>query len=163
MLRVGLAPTFCFWLMYKQNQTLIDLLEPVISAMGYELWGVEHMTGGHDSLVRIYIDSPAGITLADCERASEQITGVLDINDPIRGAYRLEVSSPGLDRPLFTLAQFQRFQGCPVRIRLSTKLNGRRNITGKIIAAEDDMVALLDGDERHMIPADVIQKAHIMQ
>ena len=142
---------------------MVNLLRPVISAMGYEMWGVEHFPKGHASLVRIYIDNDSGISLADCERVSEQVTGILDVNDPIRGPYNLEISSPGLDRPLFTLEQFERFIGHEAGIRLRTKLDGRRNVTGKIIEVNDDSVTILGNDSRYSIPADTIEKANIVQ
>ena len=149
--------------MYKQNQSLVKLLKPVISAMGYEMLGIEYFTRGHGSLLRIYIDNEAGITVDDCERVSHQVTGILDVNDPIPGSYNLEISSPGLDRPLFTLEQFERFKGHIAQVKLSAKLDGRRNFTGKIGAVERDRVVLDDRDESYTIPADLIEKAHLVE
>ena len=82
--------------MVKQNKKLVDLLAPVISAMGYEMLGVEQISQGKSSTLRIYIDKEGGINVDDCQRVSHQVTGVLDVNDPIKGAYHLEVSSPGV-------------------------------------------------------------------
>lgn len=160
---MGFGPTFCFRRMYKQNQSLVKLLEPVISAMGYEMLGIEYFTRGHGSLLRIYIDNEAGISVDDCERVSNQVTGILDVNDPIHGSYNLEVSSPGLDRPLFTLEQFRRFKGHRAQVKLRSKLDGRRNFTGEIGAVEPDRVVLHDRDERYTIPADLIEKAHLAE
>ena len=148
--------------MYKQNSILVKLLEPVISAMGYEMLGIEHLARGHGSLVRVFIDNEAGITVDDCERVSHQVTGILDVNDPIQGSYHLEVSSPGLDRPLFTLEQFKRFQGHKAQVRLRAKLEGRRNFTGEIGVVEHDSIILNDGEGIITIPADMIEKAHLL-
>lgn len=159
---MGFEPTFCFRLMYRQNQILVKLLEPVISAMGYEMLGIEHLPKGHGSLVRIYIDNEAGITVADCEKVSHQVTGILDVNDPIKGSYDLEVSSPGLDRPLFTLDHFSRFKGHMVQVRLRSKMDGRRNFTGQIEGVDKDKVTLKEQDQIYSIPVDLIEKAHLV-
>ncbi len=106
--------------MYKQNQVLVELLQPVVSAMGYEMLGIEQIPQGRDSLVRVYIDSETGISLDDCERVSDQVTGVLDVEDPVKGSYRLEITSPGLDRPLFTLEQCRRYLGRPDPVTFKT-------------------------------------------
>ena len=147
--------------MYRQNQDLVNLVNPVISAMGYELWGLEYIPQGKSSLLRIYIDNESGITVDDCARVSDQVAGVLDVNDPIRGHYDLEVSSPGLDRPLFTLEQFARYQGSDVRLRLRGKLDGRRNFNGRIEEVRDGVVRILDDGNSYSIPGDQIDKANI--
>ena len=160
---MGFEPTFCFRRMYKQNQNLVKLLEPVISAMGYEMLGIEFFTRDHGSLLRVFIDNEAGITVDDCERVSHQITGILDVNDPIQGSYQLEVSSPGLDRPLFTMEQFKRFQGHKAQVRLSSKLDGRRNFKGEIGVVGNGSIILHEGDGIFTIPADMIEKAHLTE
>jgi len=148
--------------MYKQNRKIVELVEPVVSSMGYELWGLEYLSQGRYSLLRIYIDKPDGITLTDCEQVSRQVTGVLDVEDPIQGAYNLEVSSPGLDRPLFTLPQFARYTGSEVKVNLATKLDGRRKLTGRIIGTQDNQVLLeVDGKE-YKVPAEAIDNARLV-
>ena len=143
--------------------TLLKLLNPVVQAMGYELLGTEHITNGKASILRIYIDSEQGINLDDCSRVSLQVEGVLDVNDPIQGTYNLEVSSPGLDRPLFTLEHFQRFIGAQVKIKLRKKIDNRRNFIGQIIAVNDENIDLKDTTGINFkIPADVIDKAHLV-
>jgi len=148
--------------MYHQNPVLVELLEPLIQALGYEMLGIEHSPGGQGSLLRIYIDSEAGIKLADCERVSEQVTGVLDVNDPIRGSYHLEISSPGFDRPLFTLEHFRRFIGHRVRLKLREKIAGRRRISGEITGVGQDGVEVKIDGMNCLIPADVIEKARLI-
>jgi len=114
-------------------------------------------------LLRIYIDNVAGITLDDCVRVSKQLAGVLDVNDPIRSRYELEVSSPGLDRPLFTLEQFTRFLGYPVKLRLASKLEGRKHLTGVIEAVSNEEIQIIEDGQSFKIPAGSIEKANIKQ
>lgn len=153
---------FFFRLMYRQNQTLVALLHPVISAMGYELWGVEQLPDGKASLLRVYIEHESGITLQDCERVSRQVVGVMDVEDPVTGSYRLEVSSPGLDRPLFTLDHFSRFQGKYARVQLRQKLENRRQLKGEIKRVEDDTVTIVSDGNEYAIPAGLIEKANLL-
>jgi len=148
--------------MYRQNQTLVDLLQPVITSMAYELWGVEQLPDGRATLLRIYIDHESGITLEDCERVSRQVAGVLDVEDPVAGAYRLEISSPGLDRPLFTLDHFRRFINADVRVHLRRKIEDRKRITGRILRAEDDTVTIMSDGNEFNISADLIEKANLL-
>ena len=130
--------------------------------MGYELWGVEQLPEGRGSLVRVYIDHDSGIRLEDCEKVSKQVVGVLDVEDPITGSYRLEISSPGLDRPLFTLDQFSRFQGERAHVHLRQKFRDRRHLKGKIDhIAEDAVTIICDGDE-FTISAGLIEKANLL-
>jgi ribosome maturation factor RimP len=148
--------------MYKQNQNLVGLIAPVVTAMGYELLGIEYMRRGRESLLRIYIDKAGGIVLADCEAVSRQVTGLLDVEDPIQGTYHLEVSSPGLDRPLFTLSQFAQFRGRVARVTLSSKLEGRRKLSGTITATGADFVVMdVDGRE-YQVPAALIEQARLV-
>ena len=148
--------------MHRQNPVLVNLLEPAVSAMGFELWGLEHLSRGRHSLLRVYVDRAGGVTVADCERVSRQLTGILDVEDPIRGSYDLEVSSPGLDRPLFNLDQFRRFAGHEIRLRLKAKVAGRRQISGRINAVGQDSVSIQAGQDQFSIPADMIDKARLV-
>lgn len=147
--------------MYRQNTVLLELLGPVVSAMGYELLGIEQQTRGRETLVRLYIDSESGINLDDCARVSEQVAGILDVNDPIKGPYQLEISSPGFDRPLFTLEHFRQFLGHRVRLQLHRKTEGKRKITGAIVAVDEDSVNVSMEDTEYRIAADNIEKARL--
>ena len=89
--------------MASKGQQIASMLRATVEALGYELWGVEYLSQGRHSVVRVYIDSENGINVDDCASVSEQVGGVLDVEDPIRGEYTLEVSSPGMDRLLFEL------------------------------------------------------------
>jgi len=148
--------------MYRQNMTLVKLLDPVVKAMGYEMLGIEHIPNGKRSSLRIYIDNEQGIKLEDCSRVSQQIAGVLDVNDPIQGTYDLEVSSPGLDRPLFTVEHFRRFIGVEVKLNLREKIAGRRKLVGEISAVSDERVDVIDTGINYQIPVDVIDKARLV-
>lgn len=158
---MGLEPIFCFRRMYRQNKHLVELIEPVVQALGYEMLGIEHLTRGHESLLRIYIDNESGIKLDDCERVSHQVTGLLDVHDPIKGAYTLEVSSPGFDRPLFTLEHFRRFIGHPVWVQLHEKTAGRRRLAGIIQAVHDDSIEVNVEGTDCLVKADNIDKARL--
>ena len=148
--------------MHRQHSELIELLEPVITALGYEMLGIEYFKQKDGSLLRLYIDSDAGITLDDCTRVNHQVIGVLDVHDPIKERYHLEISSPGLDRPLFTLKQFQRFLGQQVKIKLREKIDERRKFTGVIKAIEETAVLVSEEGNDYLIPADVIDSAHLV-
>lgn len=134
--------------MRAASHELQKLVEPVVSAMGYELVGMEHLSRAGSALIRIYIDQAAGITLDDCEKVSHQVSGIFDVEDPINGPYTLEVSSPGLDRPLFNAAHFARFIGRDARLRLHAPMDGRRNFRGTILSVSGEEVRMVvDGVE----------------
>jgi len=127
---------------------LFGLLEPVVEALGYELLDVEYAAAGRHSVLRVYIDRRDGgaIGLDDCERVSHAIGAVLDAEDPVGHEYRLEVSSPGFDRPLRTPSHFARFAGSEARIELAVPVEGRRRFRGRLGAVEDGMVTIeVDG------------------
>ena len=129
--------------MARKDQ-LIELLEAPIRALGYELVDLEVRTGGQ-GLLRIYIDQEEGINLDDCESVSRQLSALLDVEDPIRGRYVLEVSSPGLDRPLRTPEHFQRYCDHVVRVRLNQSRDGQQNFKGRLLGVEDrDIVVEVD-------------------
>jgi ribosome maturation factor RimP len=127
---------------------LTQLLQPLIEDMGYEFVGLDHRSNPKDPVLVVYIDRPGGIAVDDCERVSREVAALLDVEDPIPGHYNLEVSSPGLDRPLFTLEQFQRFSGEEVKLSLFAPVDGRRRFKGRIVGAGDGKVRLeQDGTE----------------
>ena len=138
------------------------LIEPGVMALGYELLGVEYRAGGNSALLRVYIDSEQGIGVSDCERVSYQVSGVLDVEDPIASAYDLEVSSPGLDRPLFDLHHFERHCGEEVKVRLSQPMDGRRSYRGVLAGCRDGKVLLRDRDAEHALPFHWIGSARLI-
>jgi ribosome maturation factor RimP len=138
------------------------LVAPAVESLGYELVGVEFLPQGGHGLLRVYIDSEAGITLADCQRVSHQLSGVLDVEDVIKGRYHLEVSSPGLDRPLFEAKHFERFAGSQVNVKLAAPINGRRKLRGVLQGMKgDDVVLDVDG-EVISVPLSAIDKANLV-
>lgn len=131
--------------------------------MGYELVGVEYLNGYQGgNLLRVYIDREQGIKMEDCTRVSHQLSGVLDVEDPIQGEYNLEVSSPGMDRPLFDKAHFERFAGHQVNIRLTYGIGSRRKYKGLLKGMEDGNVLLEVEDELVSLPLDSISEARLV-
>lgn len=130
------------------TKRLTQLLQPVVEDLGYEFVGLEYTGQGKQAVLRVYIDRDDGIDLDDCTRVSHEVAALLDVEDPISGQYSLEISSPGLDRPLFTLEQFQRFAGEEVKLTLFAPHDGRRKFRGRIVAAADGCVSIeQDGAE----------------
>ncbi len=145
-----------------QSRALRQLIAPAVCGMGYELLGIEYQPTGRRCVLRIYIDSESGVTIGDCERVSNQISGILDVEDPMHGPYVLEVSSPGLDRPLFTLEQFKRFVGRKVRLRLQKALDGRRNFSGQVTKVAGHDIVLVEEDVEYQLPFDNIDRARLV-
>ena len=148
--------------MYRQNQALLDLFEPEVVAIGYELLGIEMTQNGHGSILRVYIDKEGGIDVDDCVAVSHQLTGILDVEDPISGHYDLEVSSPGLDRPLFTVEQYKKFIGETVKVKLYEKHNGRKRFIGVLNVVDDVEVVIDCEDEEYKVPFRLIERAHLV-
>jgi len=148
--------------MSSLQERLEQILEPVIASLGYELLLLEYSPSPKNAMLRLYIDGPSGISLDDCECVSREVSGVLDVEDPIRVAYRLEVSSPGLDRPLVKPAHFQRFVGQQVRVQLMSPLNGRRRFVGAIIGAGADVVRIETKEGIAEIPLAEIDRARLV-
>ena len=142
---------------------LLDLVRSVVEPMGYECVGVEHdSSAGGGAVLRVYIDHADGIGLDDCEAVSHQLSGALDVVDPIASHYDLEVSSPGLDRPLLELEHFRRFTGARVRVRLAEKLDGRRRLDGRIIGVDGEAILLDVDGERMALPFARIESARLV-
>jgi len=137
-------------------------IEAAVQGLGYELVGIEYHPQGRRSLLRVYIDTPDGVNVDDCERASRQISSALDVDDPIPGQYMLEVSSPGLDRPLFTAEHFQRFSGNRVKLRVSPPLDGRRNFSGVLVGMRNDAVVVVQDDVEVEVPLQHIEQARLV-
>jgi ribosome maturation factor RimP len=123
---------------------------------------VEYLTHGRQVTLRVYIDSPNGISVDDCAAVSRQVSAVLDVEDPISSDYTLEVSSPGMDRPLFTLDQYRLYAGAQAKLRLRAPFEGRRNFSGRLSGVEGDEVILVVGEEEYLLPIELIDKAHIV-
>jgi ribosome maturation factor RimP len=148
------------------RDALMRLLEPPIEALDYELVDLEFARAGSSGVLRIYIDrrglEPGGqITVDDCARVSQALSRVLETEDPIKGHYTLEVSSPGFDRILRTRAHFERFSGARIAAELKLPLDGRRRFVGVLKSvAPDTIVVEVDG-KAYSLPLDRIQKARL--
>ncbi|WP_372957485.1 ribosome maturation factor RimP [Marinobacter sp.] len=142
---------------------LEEILRPVVEGLGYEFWGVEFRSQGRNSILRLFIDDQEnGISIEDCEKVSRQVSGVMDVEDPIQNEYTLEVSSPGMDRPLFTLEQFSAWAGYQVSIRLRMAFEGRRKFQGILKGTEDGDVVVVVDDHEYLLPFESIDKANIV-
>ncbi len=149
--------------MIRQASTKVQkLIEPIVDGLGYECFGIEFISQGKNSVLRIYIDSADGVLVDDCEKVSRQVSSVLDVEDPISGHYTLEVSSPGLDRPLFKAEHFKRFQGSVVKLKLAVSVLGRRNFTGTLVEGANDLVVVEVDGEEFEIPFDDIDQARLV-
>ena len=145
------------------NSELKQLLGPVVEALGCELWGLELQTGGRTKLLRIYIDrAEDGIGVDDCERVSRQASAVLDVEEAINGEYILEVSSPGMDRPLYELNQYEQYIGEDISLRLRFPYEGRRNFKGRLTGIDDDEIVLVVTDHEFLFPVEGIEKANVI-
>ena len=128
-----------------------ELLQPGAETLGYELVAVE-LSGGDTSIVRVYIDSPNGVTVTDCSKASRQFSAILDVADPIANRYTLEVSSPGMDRPLAKPEHFKKVVGSDVKIKMATLVDGRRRFTGELVEATDEFAVVeVDGEQTELL------------
>lgn len=168
------------------NSTVNQLqqsLEPVVTGLGYELLGIEWHNQGKHSLLRVYIDHENGIGIEDCETVSRQLSAFMDVEDLIPGHYRLEVSSPGLDRPLFTLEHFARFIGEAVKVKCysaptsvtagqanngggaKSQAVGQKNFTGiinSVLPENEEVVIVLDDGTRILTSLNNIAKANLV-
>ena len=146
----------------KLYDKLEALIEPTVRGYGFNLWGVEYSPFGGSALLRVFIDGPKGVTLDDCARVSDQISALLDVEDPIPCVYRLEVSSPGLDRVLFHIEQYQHFIGQKLKLRLQWPLHGQRNFRGILEASDADTIRLNVDGNTFCIPMNAIKRARLI-
>lgn len=138
------------------------MLRPAVEEVGKELLGVEFISAGNQSVLRLFIDHENGINVDDCAEVSRQVGAILDVEDPISSEYNLEVSSPGVDRPLFDLAHFQAVIGETINVKISLPLNGRRKFKGKLEAIENDtLIVVVDGQDFELVFSN-IDKANLV-
>ncbi|MDO4440705.1 MAG: ribosome maturation factor RimP [Moraxella sp.] len=153
---------------------LTELIAPAVRACGVDLWGIEFMPQGRKSLLRIYIEVNAEqrangehITIEDCSAVNHQVSGVLDVHDPIAGEYILEVSSPGFDRPLFSPEQVALFIGETISLRLIHAIGQgdtkRRKVVGRLMAAGESSMTVVTEDKLEFdIEFNNVDKAHLI-
>ncbi|PSJ45911.1 ribosome maturation factor RimP [Zobellella taiwanensis] len=144
------------------EQRLTEMLSEPVEALGFELLGLELVRAGRHSTLRLYIDHEDGIDVNDCAEVSRQVSAVLDVEDPISTEYDLEVSSPGLARPLFKPAHYQAIIGQQAELSLRMAVNNRRKLKGTVVAVEDTMVRLEVEGQEFPVAFSNIQKAHLV-
>lgn len=142
--------------------TLSERLRSLVNAMGYEFVGCELQGQSQHAVLRIYVDSEKGVNLTDCSKISQQVSAVLDVEDPIQGAYALEVSSPGLNRPLFEIAHYQKQIGNRIKVRVCANIHNRRNFAGVLVRVEGNDIHLLVEGEEIVLPFSDIEKANVV-
>jgi len=145
-----------------KESLLNELLGPVVESMGYTFWGLEYLSQGKQTVLRVFIDHENGITVDDCAAVSRQISSVMDVEDPISQVYNLEVSSPGMDRPVFTLEQYQSLAGNIIDVRLRMAFDGRRKFKGQLIGVEQEDIVLRVDDNEYLLPIELIEKANVV-
>jgi len=139
------------------------MLSPTVESLGFEMLGIEFIRAGSNSTLRIYIDHENGILVDDCALISRQVSAVLDVEDPISDNYSLEVSSPGIERPLFTIEHYHRFVGHSIQIKLKMPVNNRFNLQGTLVSAIDNQIIIDVGNEEQLtLFLDNIRKANLM-
>lgn len=144
------------------EQNLQAMLQGAVEDLGCEIWGIECQRAGRFMTVRLFIDKDGGVSIDDCADVSRQVSAILDVEDPIADKYNLEVSSPGLDRPLFTLAQYERYVGQEIAVHLRIPVMDRRKWQGKLERIENDMLTFnIDGQEQAFAFGN-IQKANVI-
>src|SRR3990167_3308475 len=149
--------------MRKLDSNLHERLEKLINSMGYEIWGYELISQGRQLIFRLYIDTPKGVTIEDCSQVSYQVSAMMDVEDPFQSRYTLEVSSPGIDRPLFELEHYHQYIGKRVNIRLHLPINRRRQFKGVLHRVEGENIYLLMDDSNEMrLPYSEIEKANVI-
>lgn len=150
--------------MRKVDPILVERLEALVNSMGCELVGCELFPQGRRMVFRIYIDSPRGVTVDDCSRVSYQVSAMMDVEDPIQGSYSLEVSSPGIDRPLFEIKHYQKYIGSHAKIRLRMPIDNRRQYKGILCRVEGEDIYLLVDDSKQEVklPFSAIEKANLI-
>jgi ribosome maturation factor RimP len=149
-------------LLAKLETTLENMIEPAVIAVGFDLWGVEFIRAGKHSILRVYVDGPEGVSIEGCAEASRQISGILDVEDPISDVYTLEVSSPGMDRVLFKQSQYQAYIGEVLALKTRLPIDGRRKFKGVLDGIEGDSVILSVDNDEFSIPFKNIDKAQIV-
>ena len=141
---------------------VIELVEPLTTYNGLELVLVEFVKGPRGNILRLVIDKEGGVTLDDCSRLSRVVSDLLDVHDPVPGSYNLEVSSPGINRPLVHLDDYQRFSGKKVFIRTSQPIDGRRKFKGLLIGVSNNEEIIIKGvSEEFLVPFSLINKARL--
>ena len=160
--RGRVCPFFVPGVFVLSVQKLNELLQPLVEDLGYEFVGLEYNSSPKHAVLRIYIDHENGVAIEDCETVSRETAALLDVKDPIRSQYNLEVSSPGLDRPLFRSEHYLEFVGSPAQINTFAPLDGRRKFSGPILGADEHTVTIDQDGAEVTLEIDNIVKAKLI-
>ena len=139
---------------------IYEMVKPISDELNYEIYHVEYVKENGEYYLRIYIEKEGGITLSDCEALSRRVSDLMDEKDPIPEAYFLEVSSPGLNRTLFTEAHYKRFVGREVMVKLTKAIEGKKSIKGILKEVNEENI-IVEADTLISIPKDKIKSANI--
>jgi ribosome maturation factor RimP len=151
----------------SRTAAIEKLIQPVIEGMGFDYWGCELHSSGKYTILRVYIDAletseKKGVSIDDCASVSNQLSALLDVENPIAGNYSLEVSSPGMDRSFFKLEHYKKYIGSLIKVTLLKPVGDRRNYSGNISAVDDGVISLLVDNETFAIPFSNIAKANLV-
>ncbi len=142
---------------------LSSIISTIVEEQGFEVWGVEWTQSQGSPILRVFIDGESGVNMAALTSITRLLSPVFDVEEPISGSYRLEVSSPGLERPLFTLEQFRKYVGERVKIRLKTPLSkGRRKLSGRLDVSESGEIIVETESHRFVVPFENVRKANLV-
>ena len=136
--------------------------QPLVEGLGFEYWGAEYLSG--ETLLRVYIDSPQGISVDDCATVSRELSVVLDVEDIVPNQYRLEISSPGVERPFFSFGQYKDFVGFNVQLKLRYPFEGRRNFKGllSLVDGESSELGVVIDQEEYLLPFEQVEKGRLL-
>jgi ribosome maturation factor RimP len=143
-------------------EVLNEMVSPAVEALGFEFVGLEYIAQGKHSILRVYIDHENGIKVEDCASVSHQVSGILEVEDPINSQYNLEVSSPGMERPFFKLEHYTDYVGQVVNMRCHVGVEGRRKFKGELAAINGDKLTVVVDGQDYIIDFDDIEKAHLV-
>ena len=144
------------------SDSLSAVVKTAVEQLGYGCWGIQFSAGKRRALLRVFIDHPEGISHDDCSSVSHQLSGVLDVENPIRCAYTLEVSSPGVERPLFEVGHYEAYVGSKARVSCYAPIDGRKKFVGRIEAVEERVLTLATENGSVRIPVDGIKRANLV-
>ena len=160
----ALGPFFvCRENMRSVPENLLQMAQTVVEGFDLELWGLELLPKqSSGQLLRVYIENESGVNISQCEKVSRQLGAVLDVEDPIAGDYTLEVSSPGMDRPLFTKLQFERSVESDIRVKMKSTAVGRKNFRGRLLSVSDNKIVMQVDNDQHTLNIDQIDTARVV-
>ena len=141
---------------------LEKIIKPTIVDMGFEFWGLDYSNKSGNAFLRVFIESEKGIDVEDCAEVSRRLSVLLDVEDPIKGEYDLEISSPGMSRRFYSLDQYQRFIGAFIKVKLYLNFDGRKNFKGILVGVQDEELVIRDGDDEFFIPFESIDKGSMV-